>query len=519
MSFPRIHSFYILEGEMSVSLQLVALKDLLDKRSVTTLLRKDSLNKSLRDLCVLVFVKGSNIVQVELNPAATNQGSQLWNSHVYNCGQAQDRITCKTSKEPKTPVSKWVSEVADPDVQMDVFRPESAVEVQQSGDVGVVYKVPLSPTKKPSTKRARTTRKNPDAINETFLGSQNEYNGKGAKAREIVASFEGHQPTENKSTGKESESLRQPPSIEPPYMPPLAMPSRSLLKTPSMTSQQLIPTSSTWNAVVRDSKSGSLIDLSVSHEGRARDSKTEEQAMMVKDNLQDTTKVKARDLRHTMNQRKAPADSFLRGDHALVKSFEETTTHLLASALPRTGRIEFAVDVGRLLINQQCGSSEFKNRSFKTSEFSSVLPKGKMTGVKPLFTNMLTARSSEAESIMNVLLSQGRRLFQQPPASRKVTYVFSCETKGSDQVVVEFDENEEFNVSSLTSSRCLSHTKEIDSRVPGSDGGAGLALSQACMGRSSTVDEREVSCDGLPEAGEGDDRQLKDRRIRRWPVP
>ena len=445
MSFPRIKCFYVSEGEMSISLRLIALKDLVDKRSVTTLLRKDPLNKSLRELCVLVLVKGSNIIQVKLKPAATDRGSQLWNDHVYNCSQAQDRITVKTAKEPETPIRKWVSEVADPDVQMDVFRPESTVEVQQSDDVEMKYKEPLSPIKIQTTKRTRTTRGNPNAIDKTSLESQNEYGNKEGKAQENMKNFKDYQPTRNISSSKESGSHRQPPSIEPPYMPPLIMPSCSLPNTPSITPHPPTPSSPKWSVVNRNSKSGSLIDASVPNKERVRDNKSEEEAMM--ENLQDTSKVNARDLRYTMNQRKAPTQAFVKGNDPLVKSFEETANYLLALALPRTGRTEFVVDVGRLLINQQCGSSELKNRSFKTSEFPSVLLKGRTTGFEPLFTNMLTARSSDAESIVNILLSQGRRLFQEEPTSRKVTYVFSCKTKGTDQVVLELDENGEFNVS------------------------------------------------------------------------
>ncbi len=455
MSFPRIHSFYILEGETSVALQLIELQNLSDKRPVTTLLQKNFPVKSLRGLCVLVLVKGSNIVQVKLEPqaklepAASNQGSQLWNDHMYKCVQAQDLTATKTLKEPETRIGKWVSDVTDSDVQMDVFRPEPAVEVQQSGDGQIVYHEPLSPTKKPTTKRTRIGRANPESLSKASVESKNVYDGRDATSQENMK-LNDHQSTRNVSTSKECEPQRQPPSINPPYMPTLAISSRSLPMTPSMTSQQLMGSSSTWNVVVRGSKSGGLIDMSLPNEGRAQDNKSKNEAMVVIDNLQNPNRVKARDLKHTMNQRKARTQALVGGEVALIKSFEETTIHLLALALPRIGRIELAVDIGRLLINQQRGSSEFKNKTFKISEFSSVLPKGKTTGFETIFTNILTARSSEAESIVDIVQSQGRRLFQQQPASRKVTYVFSCKAKGADRIIVEYDENRDFNVSLLT---------------------------------------------------------------------
>lgn len=453
MSFPQIYSFYILEGETSISLQLVALRDLDDKRLVTTLLQKDSLVRSLQGLCVLVLVKGSNIVHVKLKEATLNPSIQLWNDDVGKCSQVQELTAAKTPKEPENRINKWVDEVSVPDVQMDAFSPESGMEMQQSADVGMVYKEPSSPNKK-STKRARIARGNPNAFNKAVVESQDGYDVKEAK------DLSGRQSTGIVSAAKESESHSQPPSIEPPYMPSLVMPSRSLSKTPSAAPQQNLPSSSTWNVVTRGSKSGSLIDMSVPNDGHAQGKNQKDKATAVIDNLQDTTKAKARDFKFTMNQRKAPRPVFVGGDATLIKSLEETTVQLLALATPRTGRIGLAVDIGRLLINQQCGSSEFKNRSFKISDFSSILPKGRSTGFEPIFTNMLTTRSSEAESIVNVLLSQGRRLFQQQPAFRKVSYVFGCKAKGGDQIIIELDENGTYKVSSLTSSNCDSTTKQ-----------------------------------------------------------
>ena len=110
-------------------------------------------------------------------------------------------------------------------------------------------------------------------------------------------------------------------------------------KTPSVASQQFPPSSSTWNVVTRGSKSGSLIDMSVLIDGHAQDNKSKDEVVAVIDNLQDTAKAKARDFKFTTNQRKAPRQAFVGEDTTSVKSFEETTVHLLALALPRTGRI------------------------------------------------------------------------------------------------------------------------------------------------------------------------------------
>ena len=430
-------------------MQIVALKDLHDKRRVSTLLRRDSPVKLLRDLCVLVLVKGSNIHQVNLKPSASCPGYRLWNDHIYDCSHVQGLIAAKTPKEPKTPIDKWMSEVTNTDVQVDAFRPESAAEVQESADTDMANKELSSLTKKPITKRARTARGNPNASDKAFIDFKKGHDDKEGMILENVTSFGDNQTIKSPSTGKGSESVRQPPSIEPPYMPPHAMPSVSLSKVPSMMSQQTLPSSATWNVVVRSSKSCSLVDISVPNEGCARD-----EATVVTANLQDNiTIAKTRDVKNTMNQRKAPMQAFGGGDTALVKSFEGIIAPLLISARPRTGRVGFTVDIGRMLINQQYASSEFKNRSFKTSEFSLVLPKGRITGFEPVFTDMLTARSAEAESILNVLMSQGRRLFQQQPISRKITYVFTCKAKDGNHIIIEYDEDGGFDVRSLLTLR------------------------------------------------------------------
>ena len=66
--------------------------------------------------------------------------------------------------------------------------------------------------------------------------------------------------------------------------------------------------------------------------------------------LQNTAKGTARDLQHTMNQKKALTQDFTWRDTALVRSFEETITQLLVLALPRTGRLGLEVDSTELLI-------------------------------------------------------------------------------------------------------------------------------------------------------------------------
>ena len=248
---------------MSVTLQVVALKDLHDIRRISTLLRRDSPVRLLQDLCVLVLVKGPNILQVNPKPSASWQESQLWNDHVYDYKHIQGLTAAKTPKEPKTPIDEWVSEVTNTYVHVDAFRPESAAEVREIVDVGTVYKEPSSPTKRPITKRARAARGNHNASNKAFIDFDKGHDDKEAK----MTSFSDNQTMKSPSMGKGSESVRQPPSIEPPYMPPHAMPSGSLSNVPSKMSQPILSSSATWNAVVRGSKSGNLIDLSVPNEG------------------------------------------------------------------------------------------------------------------------------------------------------------------------------------------------------------------------------------------------------------
>ena len=435
---------------MSDSLRLVAFKDLHDNRPATILLDNDCPVESLRDLYFRVITKGADILQINFEPSTSIQECRLWNEYVQSCDHARGLIATKGPRWPETPIDRWVSEVTDADVQVDVFRPDCTVEMQQSLGVEAREKEPSSPTRKTITRRARTARGNPDAISKTFSEAQHRHDDKEASLQRNIANFIDDQTTGIGFAMREGKYDRRAPCIEPPYMPPLAMSSHSRSTTLSSTSKQAKSGISTWSVVVQNSKSGNLVDLSVPNEERVKDGAT-----VVMDNLQDTTGAKDSEVKYTVHQKKASGQSFMELDTTIVKSFEKAITHLLVLGLSRTGRIGFAVDIGRLFMKRQCDLLDSNSQNFKTSEFLAGLAKDRPTGFESIFTNVFTKRSSEAESILNIPLSPGKWLFRQQPASRKVTYVFSCKAKGGDQIVVELDGHGNFSVSPMPTSRVI----------------------------------------------------------------
>ena len=154
--------------------------------------------------------------------------------------------------------------------------------------------------------------------------------------------------------------------------------------------------------------------------------------------------------RPTMDQ-KAPSRGLLGGKNALLKDFRDAAKQLLTLALPRQGPVVFEVAIGRLLINHQVGSAEFKTKPFSLSEWFSAFPIKPGPGrLETRFTPRLTTSFKDIETILNTRLPKARRLFEddtlQQPVLRTVTYVFSCKSKQGKLVTIELDEDRAYRI-------------------------------------------------------------------------
>lgn len=224
--------------------------------------------------------------------------------------------------------------------------------------------------------------------------------------------------SEQTLVGEESQaaSSNPGPPIATPYLPRMAIPGPS-------------PSESGWKLVDKG-RAGRLIDTSEPIEEKVQ------------------APEKDRTLKRTMGQ-KAPSHKLPGGSTALFKGFDDAAIKLLNLALYCQGPIDFEVGIGRLLIDPSKGSMEFKNKAFSISEWSSAFPTSSSIGPITLethFASRLTTSSSDIQSILDIPLSQGRRLFNDRGAPRKVSYVFLCKSKDDKQIVIDIDEDGTFKV-------------------------------------------------------------------------
>lgn len=432
----KMFNYPVLEGikDTTIMLQMTALKDLNDRRLSTTLLGPQSpLIKTLRGALVIVMIIDGEVVQIKEN-ARPESRAVLWQGHVYKSFGERDVLSISIEagegsdpKAPDTPIGKWVEKSSFAPM-VDPFSPTwvsgNPVDVDQP-------LVKLSPKK--LTKRVRAAKGNtentvPNASlpnneqhQDTVLGAQ--------RHRDKMDSAH-----EEQLDGQQYSRLLKPPRIEPPFMP-----APSTVRSNNKITNQ-------WESNVvgsgRAVKDG-LLDLSQS----VRDTKITDQA---------------EGKRHrTMNQQK-PSAHLIGSTHVFTRTFETATLEILNLALHRGAPVRLMVSIGRILINHQTFPTEFKRKPFAPKDWNSAFPATDVNHVE--FTEMLlrpyvlsgrpsadclsrlTTRSSDAESILDIKLSQGRRLFVEQAIDRTIRYVFHCQSSANEQVSVEVDEGGAFEV-------------------------------------------------------------------------
>ena len=453
----NVHNYAVLEGDTSVKLQFLPLKEIPDSRLKTTLLATQSpFYKSLRRMYVTVMIKNGEIAQVHTN-VRTEADEHLWRDHSFTIqfpsSQGPNIPTVKT-----TPIGRWVEESSTTPV-VDPFVPRTHTE-------DYIEQQPRPPSPKPSppkqsTKRARVVKGAKETASPIGLARANtsQIQSQQSSALDDLAQLQttvskvrselGNEPpasslpinqssnfhsrpaekmaahasttlapTTNSSSSQLSTiqthiiraPAQQPPPILPPWMP-----------LPQANPRPQEPNHRGWdNNVVTSSGqgNGTLIDL-----GQPSSNHPKKQLKGKK--------------HYTMNQRKPQV---IAGEHALVKKFQETTMGMLRSAVARPG-VELTVNIGRILIDHHTIPTDFRKQPFEFKEWPYAV------GVlKTEFTRMLTTESSDASNILNTKLSQGRRLFVEQPIQRKVTYIVECQTKSKEHVSIEVNENKRFKI-------------------------------------------------------------------------
>ncbi len=224
-------------------------------------------------------------------------------------------------------------------------------------------------------------------------------------------------------TGSRTASSDHGPPITTPYLPRLS----------ASSAIEPHPLEREWQLVDRG-RVGQLIDISTP----------------IEEKVQDPHTASKHSLKRTMNQ-KAPSHKLPASNIALLKSFDDQITQLLNMVLGFQGPIDLEVGLGRLLIDPDKGSNEFKDKAFNASEWSSAFSTTSSTNPNPnpletVFTPRLTTSSSDAQSILEIDLSHGRKLFNLPEVGRKVSYILVCKTKEEKQISIDVAEDRTFKV-------------------------------------------------------------------------
>ena len=503
MSFPRIISFVNCEAEFhsSFKLKMTALGELRehkDHRGSSTLLSPASrLFRSIEDALVIAMFKDNILIKPDCCQDARKASKDdrhvptperhddtceniLWKDYPFkslnaHAGHYHELATLVEPGAP-TPTQQWVAQVPGPTEMGNPYLPQDKKEIPTPAKLepNIVEEQynPPEPTQvpKPSTKRARavkgtTTRAKtpqiefsaesnikeaslpkeilelpapelintgrsgiyPDPLGQTTSKAQENGTIDAGKPLEIIPGAHIQVlGNENKKPGAEEQLAIVPkeiivPEITTPYMPPPP----SVGSGATAKSRDLDSTSNGWEGNIARGSAGHLLKASTLNERPGKSNMPQP--------------------RRTMGQ-KAPSRG-LSGGNTAVRDFEESAKQLLALALPRRGPVFFEVGIGRLLINHQIGSAEFKTKPFSLSEWSSAFPVTSGLGrLETRFTPRLTTSLEDVESILATRLPKARRLFVNDPIHPTVNYVFSCKSKQGNHITIVVDEDGVFKI-------------------------------------------------------------------------
>lgn len=460
-----------------------------DHRGSSTLLSPASrLFRSVEDALVISMIKNNVLIKpnsCQDARAASKDNSHitaperheenfLWKDHPFRSLNAhaghRHELPTLVERGATTPTQQWVAQVPSPTEMGNPYLPQDKTEIPAPAKIeSSTVEEQNEPTQvpKPSTKRARAIKGTttmaippkiefsaesnikeasvpkeilelpaPELINTGRSGidldslgqamseaQENRTTGAGKPLEIMPGAHKQVLANENKEAGAEEPLAIVPkkivvPEITTPYMPP----PHSVGSGATAKSRDLDPINNGWEGNIARGSAGHLLKASTLNE---------------------------RPGKSTMGQ-KAPSQA-LSGGNTALKNFEESAKQLLALALPRPGPVVFEVGIGRLLINHQIGSAEFKTKPFTLSEWSSAFPITPGLGrLETRFTPRLTTSLEDVESILATRLAKGRRIFEddtsQNPILRTVNYIFSCKSKQGNHITIVVDKDGAFKV-------------------------------------------------------------------------
>ncbi len=420
-SMTWIFEFYISEGDLDVVLQMLPLKDSLGRKLSTTLVSAASphLNLLHNYLTIEVISEGGFDIQSRVQSRPSNRAAcRLWREHPYKTygdgsynaaiyrygpgtqAQSNEGSNGTPAKPTIRTVDQWVeqSAAAADNPFVPLHQAEEPPKFDDTADgFQTNPELPVGRTRYIKTRKAKGI---PDLPN---------------LAQSVATSCDSRMPVNSASssrspsksgskTGEEYGSQRNddsastepsvvgavipnlvPPPIEPPFMP-----------DPSVASNELVARA-TWEAhIVPNVRANtSLLGFDPDEPQKESpeeplkvESKQSPRSFDIEEKVQQVNEFETRQIRYTMNQRKA-STQVGSGTTALLRSFESKLTQILRCTRSFVGHVRLRVNIGRILINHQTGSAESKKQPFVPNQWPRVFPaQGGTSNLETVFTEM-----------------------------------------------------------------------------------------------------------------------------------
>ena len=411
-----VFEYYIPEGNMDVLLQMVPLKETPGRKLSTTLVSPTSSQAKFLPyyLVIEMISQGGFDLQRKVSPEQRERkecklwqgysykayGDGSYNAEIYKYGPGNTTSPLNEGSHaiPAIPavqtVDQWVEQSAA--AAEDPFAPLNQAEGPPNVDVAADDPQVEPPPPGGRTRHIKTRKPK---------GMQGAPIAPASVTTSIVSDSTSRSPTKSGSkTGEEHDNRKasdsastepsiadviiptrhlKPPPIEPPFMPEPLMTPEDLQQIANAKWEARVVT----NVEVDTSVLGFDPNESLKEPLQAEENPSI-QSFDGEERFQRVNEAETRQIRQTMNQQKASTQVGV-GHNALLKSMEVDAAKIVQYTRSCTGHIKLEVHLGRILVDHQTGSPDFKNQPFSPLQWSKVFSKQDGTSkLETIFTKM-----------------------------------------------------------------------------------------------------------------------------------
>lgn len=420
MSMSWIFEFYVPEGDLDVLLQMVQLKDSLARKLGTTLFSATSPHVKLLPnyLSIEIVPEDGYSLQPSVRPRPSSRvACRLWDNQpyksfgdgsyiadIYKYGPgAATRTNEGSNGTPAKPtirtVDQWVEQSAaaadNPFAPLDPIEGPPQVGVTAE-EVNIKPDPPIGRIRHIRTRKAKGIQDLPN-VTQSVVIPVNSASSSRSPSKSGSKAGEEYDDRRNEDSASTEPSIVEflvpnrplvPPPIEPPFMPdPSAASSEGHQDARAEWEAQTVTNVHTNTLLLGFDPDGPK-NL---HEPPKQPSKAEGKQNIkpfgIEEKLQQVNEIETRQIRHTMNQQKA-SNQVGSGNTALLRSFESSASQILQCTRSHVGHVKLRANLGRILINHQTGSAEFKKQPFSPSQWPRVFPIQGTGKLETVFTEM-----------------------------------------------------------------------------------------------------------------------------------